>query len=57
VQRPSLPARAFSGPGIVLAGGYHRRWERWEMTMKLTSELPPADRERVEGRLRSNLIA
>jgi PPOX class probable F420-dependent enzyme len=25
--------------------------------MKLTSELPPADRERVEGRLRSNLIA
>ena len=25
--------------------------------MKLTSHLPPADRERVEGRLRSNLIA
>jgi PPOX class probable F420-dependent enzyme len=25
--------------------------------MKLTSQLPPADRERVEGRLRSNLIA
>jgi len=24
--------------------------------MKLTSHLPPADRERVEGRLRSNLI-
>jgi PPOX class probable F420-dependent enzyme len=25
--------------------------------MKLTSHLPPADRERVEGRLRGNLIA
>jgi PPOX class probable F420-dependent enzyme len=25
--------------------------------MKLTSDLPPADRERVEGRLRSNLMA
>jgi PPOX class probable F420-dependent enzyme len=25
--------------------------------MKLTAHLPPADRERVEGRLRSNLIA
>jgi PPOX class probable F420-dependent enzyme len=25
--------------------------------MKLTSHLPPADRERAEGRLRSNLIA
>ena len=25
--------------------------------MKLTSHLPPADRDRVEGRLRSNLIA
>ena len=25
--------------------------------MNLTSQLPPADRERVEGRLRSNLIA
>ncbi len=46
-----------SGPGYRPVRRVTSARDRGETTMKLTSHLPSADRERVEGRLHSNLIA